>query len=66
MTEFFTGMVKGVDDAVGAIMHALSSTGLIKNSIVLFASDNGAPTEDPDWGFGNMGSNWPLRGVSHF
>ncbi|XP_050430569.1 arylsulfatase B-like isoform X2 [Adelges cooleyi] len=24
--------------------------------------DNGAPADDPIWGYGNAGSNWPLRG----
>jgi arylsulfatase B len=54
-------MVSELDDSVGEIMQALRKRAMLENSIVLFMSDNGAPT----YGIhSNRGSNWPLRGVS--
>jgi arylsulfatase A-like enzyme len=53
-------MVSKVDQSVGDVMAALRTKGMLHNSIVLFMSDNGAPT------FGvhsNRGSNFPLKGV---
>jgi arylsulfatase A-like enzyme len=54
-------MVSKLDQSVGEVMAALRTKGMLHNSIVLFMSDNGAPT------FGihsNRGSNFPLKGVS--
>ncbi|XP_054273511.1 arylsulfatase B-like [Macrosteles quadrilineatus] len=61
--RLYAGMVRGMDDAVGAIVEALGSRNMLNNSIVLFTSDNGAPTLDPRWNYSNYGSNWPLRGM---
>jgi len=56
-------MLKSLDESVGGIIESLDKNGMLKDSIVLFISDNGAPTVDLLWGHGNTGSNWPLRGV---
>ncbi|XP_017798532.1 PREDICTED: arylsulfatase B-like [Habropoda laboriosa] len=49
-----------LDQSVGEVMEALRNRGMMENSIVVFMSDNGAPTE----GFlSNQGSNYPLRGI---
>ena len=37
-------MTAFLDDAVGNVTAALASTGLDKNTIVVFVSDNGGPT----------------------
>ncbi|XP_076633117.1 arylsulfatase I [Colletes latitarsis] len=53
-------VVSKLDQSVGEVMDALRSRGMLKNSIVLFMSDNGAPTEGL---LSNQGSNYPLRGM---
>lgn len=63
VSSLFSAMVHRLDQGVGEVMQALRSKHMLENSIVLFMSDNGAPT------FGihsNRGSNHPLRGVSIF
>lgn len=58
----FAGMLLAMDQSMGTIMHSLKSRDMLKNSIVIFASDNGAAVA----GFeGNYGSNWPLRGTKY-
>lgn len=55
-------MVKKLDDSVGEVVAALQRKGMLENSIIVFTSDNGAPTGTeiyPNWG-----SNYPFRGVS--
>lgn len=47
--EKFAAMMKSMDDAVGKIMKSLDETGLAKNTIVIFTSDNGGER------FSNMG-----------
>jgi len=57
----FAAMVKQLDDYVGEIMAKLAELGLDKNTIVIFASDNGPHQEggaDPDY----FDSNGPLKG----
>ena len=44
-------LIKSIDDAVGGVMAKLRAHGLEENTLVLFASDNGAPTK--------MGRNEP-------
>ncbi|KDR13867.1 arylsulfatase B-like [Zootermopsis nevadensis] len=49
-------MVSKLDESVGQIIHALADTDMLNNSIIIFISDNGAPSE-------NWGSNYPFRGI---
>ncbi|KAL3266707.1 hypothetical protein HHI36_010869 [Cryptolaemus montrouzieri] len=56
----YAAMVSKLDDAVGTLVEALASRDMLQNSIVVFISDNGAPTQGH---FRNWGSNYPLRGI---
>ncbi|KAL6264453.1 hypothetical protein P5V15_004562 [Pogonomyrmex californicus] len=56
----YAAMVSKLDNGIGEVIKALQDRKMLKNSIVLFMSDNGAPTEGL---FQNYGSNYPLRGV---
>lgn len=51
---------------MGKVVQALHEKKMLKNSMVIFISDNGGPTYDTE-GMGglftNYASNWPLRGV---
>jgi arylsulfatase A len=57
----FAAMIKELDDYVGEILAKIAELGLEKNTIVIFASDNGPHLEggaDPDY----FDSNGNLRG----
>ena len=49
-------MMMALDDGVGAILQTLRETELEENTLVVFLSDNGAPTDM------NTSQNTPLRG----
>ena len=57
----FAAMVTELDDYVGELLAKLTELGIEKNTIVIFASDNGPHLEggaDPDY----FNSNGDLRG----
>lgn len=60
-------MVAKLDESVGEIVSALQRRSMLENTIIVFMSDNGAPSTDnqkPRIGlFPTWGSNYPLRGV---
>lgn len=39
--EIYAAMMKSLDDAIGRLMRVLDETGLSKNTVVIFTSDNG-------------------------
>jgi len=49
----YVKMVERLDEGIGAILETLESAGVADNTLVVFASDNGAP---------KMGSNLPFSG----
>jgi arylsulfatase A len=57
----FAGMVTCLDDAVGQVLAKLQQAGLAHDTLVLFASDNGAMSEG-GWDRNFFSSSGPLRG----
>ncbi|XP_043266664.1 arylsulfatase B-like isoform X2 [Venturia canescens] len=58
--RIYAAMVSKLDASIGEVMTALRRRGMLDNSIIVFMSDNGAPT---DGVHNNRGSNYPLRGM---
>ena len=56
----YNAMMLALDDAVGVVRKKLADTGLEKNTLVVFISDNGGPTMPGTTTNGS--SNEPLRG----
>lgn len=56
-------MTNIMDQGIGQIVAALKKKKMLDNSIVVFISDNGAPTIGLH---SNLGSNYPLRGVDRY
>ncbi|KAK9297061.1 hypothetical protein QLX08_009083 [Tetragonisca angustula] len=58
----FAGMLSKLDESVGHVVEALRKRGMLKDSIIVFSTDNGGPPA----GFNlNAASNWPLRGTKN-
>ncbi|XP_012270493.1 arylsulfatase B [Orussus abietinus] len=58
----FAAMLSKLDQSVGNVVEALRKKDMLKNSIIIFSTDNGGPAA----GFNlNAASNWPLRGVKN-
>ncbi|CAH0561206.1 unnamed protein product [Brassicogethes aeneus] len=56
----YAAMISKLDDGIGALVEALDKKGMLPNSVIVFISDNGAPTVGLSR---NWGSNYPLRGI---
>lgn len=58
----FAAMMHHLDQSVGEVVDALAQAKILKNSIIIFSTDNGGPAA----GFNlNAASNFPLRGVKN-
>ncbi|XP_045446680.1 arylsulfatase B-like [Melitaea cinxia] len=57
--RLYAEMITYLDESVGKIVKALANKGILEDTIIVFASDNGAPTEGI---FNNWGVNLPFRG----
>lgn len=58
----YARMVSRLDNSVGRIVQALGNRGMLKDSLILFLTDNGAASIGK---FRNYGSNYPLRGMKY-
>lgn len=47
----FASMMKSLDDSVGKVLKALNSSGLDRNTLVIFTSDNGGERFSYNWPF---------------
>lgn len=55
-------MLSKLDQSVGQVVEALQKKNMLRDSVIIFSSDNGGPAA----GFNlNAASNWPLRGVKN-
>ncbi|XP_024083759.1 arylsulfatase B-like [Cimex lectularius] len=59
MKQVYAAMTWELDQSVGKVMDALKNKDMLDNTIIVLASDNGAPTRGLHK---NTGSNWPLKG----
>ncbi|KAL1116089.1 hypothetical protein AAG570_005584 [Ranatra chinensis] len=57
----YAAMVAKMDQGIGEVVTALKNRGMLDNTIIIFSSDNGAPTRESI--FPNWGTNFPLRGA---
>jgi arylsulfatase A-like enzyme len=61
----YAAMIAAVDDGIGEIRQALRRQGVLENTLIMFAGDNGATTEKRaglDQNYAEAGSNGPYRG----
>lgn len=63
----FAGMLACLSEGVGNVTRALNETGMLDNTIIVFAADNGCPISCPNSTCGDATgcSNFPLRGGKH-
>ena len=54
--QIYAAMVTALDEGVGKVLQTLEKNGLTQNTLVVFMSDNGGPTDH------NASSNKPLKG----
>lgn len=59
----YAGVVSSLDDAVGEIFRTLDNRGMLNNSVVVFAGDNGGEAAGEH---GGRASNWPLRAMKFY
>ena len=53
-------MLYKLDESVGKVVSILKEKNMLKDSVIMFTTDNGGPAA----GFNlNAASNWPLKGV---
>jgi hypothetical protein len=63
----FAGMLAALDEGIGNVTAALRAAGMLDNTLILVAGDNGGPIACGDGTCGDATgtSNWPLRGGKH-
>jgi len=59
---YIAAMLERIDAGVGAIMKTLEETGLDKNTLIIFFSDNGGPGKFSNNGYLRAGKSWLYEG----
>ena len=59
---YIAAMLERIDAGVGQIMKTLEETGLAKNTIIIFFSDNGGPGKYSNNGYLRAGKSWLYEG----
>lgn len=54
--QILAGMTIALDETIGQILDALRRASIYENTLIIFLSDNGGPTQP------GIANNWPLRG----
>jgi arylsulfatase A-like enzyme len=58
----FAGMLSCVDEGIANVSKALTARDMLKDTFIVFTTDNGGPTTTGD---GVGARNWPLKGGKH-
>lgn len=58
--KVYAGMTDALDQSVGILVEALDEASMLRDTIIVFSSDNGGAPSGP---VSNRGINWPLRGA---
>lgn len=61
----FAGMISCLDEGFKNVTNALSDRGMLNNTLIIFTTDNGGPTNDTNGGDWAGSTNYPLRGGKH-
>uniref|UniRef100_A0A0K8TFB8 Arylsulfatase I n=1 Tax=Lygus hesperus TaxID=30085 RepID=A0A0K8TFB8_LYGHE len=56
-------IMRYLDDTLGNLTTTLKSEGMLNDTVIIFLGDNGGPSIDPKYGYGNAASNFPFRGT---
>ncbi|XP_048584832.1 arylsulfatase B isoform X2 [Nematostella vectensis] len=57
--RIYAAMVSSLDESVETVHKALSETGMLNNTVLVFTTDNGGAPRGFNW---NQGSNYPFKG----
>src|SRR5437870_8958993 len=58
--QVYAAMTVALDDGVGQVLQTLQANNILDNTLIIFLSDNGAPSDAAT--SGDLSNNYPLRG----
>merc|ERR1712227_1141446 len=60
--DIYAAMISCLDEGIGNLTRTLKQQGLYDNTLIIFSSDNGAPSNQAYPHGSGTHANWPLRG----